>query len=473
MAKLKTPEETLQQKQEDLVNNSMKMSMQATPANALSPENQPAAPAEQPAQANNPAPDITDIQAAVDKQTDADINQQSEALQQGAMQAAANDAAAGQQKAAAADARQKIENQWTGMTIQSFLDQQEAQRALDEQKAQAAAAEKQAYKTRLFGGITEAAASIANLIGTSAGASNQQWKSPAQEWAQRADHLRRERDMKLERAKAQLDTLKKQRQALAQAKAQAMQKYDKDKAAADLAAQQAAFKNTLELKKFDAGRDDANRKYNLEAAKTQANINLGIQKQAETERHNKEDEKNRRIANGIAQQNANTSKERLTLAQAKEERAAGKAAEKRRQTFIGTGSNGKNETLNLSDNEVVSTIANNFRLIDDWDEQTKNEVEAIVTSADFNSKNSEDIAKMLRSYAAKSPKLMQTLRDEANGYGSTLPQTETQQETTVKKSPMGPPEDEPDNGGFVNPLAADSTYTKSAKNPWEGQFKKK
>jgi len=189
-----------------------------------------------------------------------------------------------------------------------------------------------------------------------------------------------------------------------------MHQYDKDKDAAALAAQQAAWKTHMDTLKFQADRQDADRKYGLDAAKVKAEINFKAAAQ-----------------------------ERMKISKSREERAAGKADEKRKQTFIGTGKGNRNETLRLSDSEVISTIANNFRQVNDWDEKTQAEVEAIVTSADFNSKSSEDIAKLLRSYAAKSPTLMQTLRDQANGTQSEY--DEEANAAKVKKSHMGPPED--------------------------------
>lgn len=83
-----------------------------------------------------------------------------------------------------------------------------------EQEKYNKAAEAQSYNTRVFGGITEAVASIANLVGTSHGASHQQWASPQPGWMQQASTLRRERDAKLQNYRAQLATLQQQKAAI-------------------------------------------------------------------------------------------------------------------------------------------------------------------------------------------------------------------------------------------------------------------
>ena len=89
--------------------------------------------------------------------------------------------------------------------IKSAEEEKEAQRKQNE------AQNKSDYQTRLFGGIAEASAAIANLIGTAHGASPQKWQSPQEKWAQRADQYRRERDAKLEKLDAQLKSLDRQK----------------------------------------------------------------------------------------------------------------------------------------------------------------------------------------------------------------------------------------------------------------------
>lgn len=89
--------------------------------------------------------------------------------------------------------------------LKSAEEEKEAQRKQNE------AQNKSDYQTRLFGGIVEASAAIANLIGTAHGAAPQKWQSPQDKWAQRADQYRRERDAKLEKLDAQLKALDRQK----------------------------------------------------------------------------------------------------------------------------------------------------------------------------------------------------------------------------------------------------------------------
>lgn len=89
------------------------------------------------------------------------------------------------------------------------------------------------YRTRLFGGIAEAAASLVNLFGTTAGASNQKFQSQQDTWAQRADAAARERESKIQ-------NLREKQRALQQQIAQT--KYAHDKDSADRASQLATLK---------------------------------------------------------------------------------------------------------------------------------------------------------------------------------------------------------------------------------------
>lgn len=82
--------------------------------------------------------------------------------------------------------------------------------------------------TQLFGGITDAAASLVNIIGTTHGASPMKWESPQQGWAQKVDQITREREEKLDRYKNDLNTLRQKRAELKSAQTLAIAKYDRD-----------------------------------------------------------------------------------------------------------------------------------------------------------------------------------------------------------------------------------------------------
>lgn len=85
------------------------------------------------------------------------------------------------------------------------------QNELARQREAAARQEKSDYNTRVFGGLTEGLAALVNMVGVTQGATPQQWQSPQQEWAQRADALRRERDAKIETNRGILRNLEAQK----------------------------------------------------------------------------------------------------------------------------------------------------------------------------------------------------------------------------------------------------------------------
>ena len=78
-----------------------------------------------------------------------------------------------------------------------------------------------------FSGVTEAAASIANLIGTASfGASPQQYKSYSQGWMNKADEARKERLTRRDNYRQQLESLNAKLSALKSGKATALANYD-------------------------------------------------------------------------------------------------------------------------------------------------------------------------------------------------------------------------------------------------------
>ena len=115
-----------------------------------------------------------------------------------------------------------------GKTYSQMVDGWIAARKEEEeaQRRRIEAQEKRDQRIRTWGGITEAAAALVNLMGTAHGAANQKWESPQNKWAERADSLRRERDKKLEDLRSQMKTLETQ-------KAQLEYSFAADKASRD------------------------------------------------------------------------------------------------------------------------------------------------------------------------------------------------------------------------------------------------
>lgn len=93
--------------------------------------------------------------------------------------------------------------------VQSWLDAAKAE--ADKQRERNEAQTKRDDRTRLWGGIAEAASSLVNLMGTTKGAVSQRWDSSQPRWAERADNLRRERDKKLESLRSQMENLQRQK----------------------------------------------------------------------------------------------------------------------------------------------------------------------------------------------------------------------------------------------------------------------
>ncbi len=100
------------------------------------------------------------------------------------------------------------ENQYKAM-LASWLE--EAKQEREEQRKKNEQQNKSDYRTRLFGGIADASAAIANLIGTVHGASPIKWQSQQEKWAKKADEYRKERDAKLQTLDAQLKALDRQK----------------------------------------------------------------------------------------------------------------------------------------------------------------------------------------------------------------------------------------------------------------------
>ena len=93
--------------------------------------------------------------------------------------------------------------------VQGWIDARKEEE--EAQRKRIEAQEKRDEKIRTWGGITEAAAALVNLMGTAHGAANQKWESPQNKWTERADALRRERDKKLEDLRSQMKTLEAQK----------------------------------------------------------------------------------------------------------------------------------------------------------------------------------------------------------------------------------------------------------------------
>lgn len=100
-----------------------------------------------------------------------------------------------------------------GLTYSDILQQWELERQKMLQQAEQDAIEQQSrnYNTQVFGGLTEIAASIANLIGTANGAASQPIESKQGQWWERADAVRREHEQRSERYRSQLESIRNQR----------------------------------------------------------------------------------------------------------------------------------------------------------------------------------------------------------------------------------------------------------------------
>lgn len=101
----------------------------------------------------------------------------------------------------------------SGLTYSDLLQKWELEREkmIEEAEAEAREKEKNNYNTQVFGGLTEVAANIANLIGTAHGAFNQPIASQQDKWWERADAVRREHEQRRERYRSQLENIRNQR----------------------------------------------------------------------------------------------------------------------------------------------------------------------------------------------------------------------------------------------------------------------
>ncbi len=189
--------------------------------------------------------------------------------------------------------------------VQGWIDARNAE--IEKQRKFNEEQDKRADRTRTWGGITEAAAAIANLIGTAHGATNQTWTSPQNKWAERADALRRERDKKLEDLRSQMKTLEAQkaqleynigidkanrdtkRETMLAGRADNAAKFQNDTAAAvvKLQAQGAAKDADLDLKRIQLEQDERQHAENtrlslarIAATKSQNGTGSGIPKDA-------------------------------------------------------------------------------------------------------------------------------------------------------------------------------------------------
>lgn len=100
-----------------------------------------------------------------------------------------------------------------GLTYSDILQQWELERQKMLQQAEQEAIEQQKrnYNTQVFGGLTEIATNIANLIGTANGAANQPIESKQGQWWERADAVRREHEQRREKYRSQLESIRNQR----------------------------------------------------------------------------------------------------------------------------------------------------------------------------------------------------------------------------------------------------------------------
>lgn len=131
-------------------------------------------------------------------------------------------------------------------------------------------------KASIFTGAAEAASALVNLIGTTAGASNQQWQSPQGQLQSRLYEAIKQRESSIDNYNQVMGTLKQKRAALDANHTLTLAKYDKDKKTQELAARRLEIQNATaearqmlyqlqQLKLLAAGTADA-KKYEMEVA---------------------------------------------------------------------------------------------------------------------------------------------------------------------------------------------------------------
>lgn len=98
-------------------------------------------------------------------------------------------------------------------------------------------------KASIFSGAAEAASALINLIGTTAGASNQQWQSPQGQLQSRLYEAIKQRESSIDNYNQLMGTLRQKRAALDANHTLTLAKYDKDKKTQELAERRLEIQN--------------------------------------------------------------------------------------------------------------------------------------------------------------------------------------------------------------------------------------